>query len=233
MVTANSRDDLVKIFILNKPYLVPGEATIMQAIEFAGYQMIRGCGCRGGVCGACSVLYRMPDHVKLYSALACQTKVQENMQLLQVPYFPVNKALYRLESLKASAEQVLELYPEIIQCMGCNTCTKICPMEIHVMNGISEILTGSIEAVSRRSIGCTMCGLCAAQCPAGLAPYMYFLLCRRLDGRHIKPAFLDVPPRVEEIERGKYDDELAELTAMSQDVLKQRYQEAQKDRRNI
>jgi len=233
MTTVMNRDDLVKIFIMNKYYFVPSEATIMQAIEFSGYQFVRGCGCRGGVCGACSVVYRMPDRSQLITGLACQSRVQENMQLLQIPFFPVNKARYQLDSLEASVEQVLSLYPDITKCMGCNACTESCPMGINVMNGISEILKGNTEAVSILSIGCTMCGLCAARCPVGLAPYLYFLLCRRLDGRHIKKPFVDVPPRIEEIESGKYDSELSKLVAMNQDELKQLYQEAQKDKRII
>ena len=233
MATVVNRGDLIKIYILNKCYSVPGEATIMQAMEFSGYQLIRGCGCRGGVCGACSVVYRIPGQFELISGLACQTGVQENMRLLQIPFFPVNKAIYQLDSLEASSEQMLSLYPDIAKCMGCNTCTKICPMEINVMNGISEILTGDIEAVSKRSIGCTMCGLCAAFCPAGLAPYLYFLLCRRMDGRHIKKPFIDVPPRIQEIESRKYDPELSKLTAMGQDELRRLYEEAQKDKKIV
>ena len=233
MAAAENRNELIKIFILNKCYSVPGEATIMQAMEFAGYQLIRGCGCRGGVCGACSVVYRIPGHFELISGLACQTRIQENMQILQIPFFPVNKTRYHIDSLEASPEQVLSLYPGIVKCMGCSTCTKICPMEINVMNGISEILTGDIGAVSKRSIGCTMCGLCAAFCPAGLSPFLYFLLCRRLDGRHIKKPFIDVPPRIQEIESGKYDSEMSRLTGMSRDKLKRLYEEAQKDKRII
>jgi ferredoxin len=233
MTTAMNRDDLVKISIMNKSYFVPGEATIMQAMEFSGYQFVRGCGCRGGVCGACSVVYRMPGRSELMTGLACQSRVLENMQLLQIPFFPVNKAQYRLDLLEASVEQVRALYPDITRCMGCNACTETCPMEIDVMNGISEILKSDIEAVSIRSTGCTMCGLCAARCPAGLAPYLYFLLCRRLDGRHIKKPFVDVLPRIEEIESGTYEEELSRLVAMNPDELKQLYQEAQKDKRII
>jgi ferredoxin len=233
MGTANHGGDLVKIQILNKTYWVPSEATIMQAIEFAGHRFIRGCGCRGGVCGACSVIFRLPNHFELQTGLACQTKVVENMQLLQVPYFPVNKSIYALESLEVSTEQILALYPEVANCMGCNTCTKSCPMEINVMGALSQMLQGNIEEVSRLSVGCAMCGLCAARCPVGLTPYLYFLLCRRLDGRHIKVPFIDVRARVEEIARGTYDEELNKLVAMTTDELKQLYQEAQRDKRII
>ena len=46
--------EMIPVYIMGKQYMVPEALTIMKAIEYAGYQFIRGCGCRGGVCGACS-----------------------------------------------------------------------------------------------------------------------------------------------------------------------------------
>ncbi len=43
--------NLVPIFIMGKRYLVPDSLTIQKAMEYAGYQLIRGCGCRGGATG--------------------------------------------------------------------------------------------------------------------------------------------------------------------------------------
>ena len=40
-----------RIYIQGKKYEVPAGLTIMKSIEYAGYQIKRGCGCRGGVCG--------------------------------------------------------------------------------------------------------------------------------------------------------------------------------------
>lgn len=48
-------EEKVKIFIMGKAYQVPKGLTIMKAMEHAGYQFIRGCGCRGGFCGACAL----------------------------------------------------------------------------------------------------------------------------------------------------------------------------------
>ena len=39
---------MVDVFILGKKYSVPSTLTIMDAMEYAGYQLIRGCGCRSG-----------------------------------------------------------------------------------------------------------------------------------------------------------------------------------------
>lgn len=228
------KHDFLEIVILNKRYFVPSEATVMQAIEYAGYQFtVRGCGCRGGVCGACACVFRLPDQVELVTGLACQTKVIEGMQVLQMPFFPVNKTSYQLEELEATNAQVMELYPDIAKCMGCNTCTKSCPMDINVMETMADILKGNIEKVSADTVGCTMCGLCATRCPVGLTPYLYTMLCRRLDGRHIKKAFIDIPPRIKEIEEGKYAEELDQLMEITHEELKVLYTEAQNDKRII
>ena len=52
-------EDMVKIYIAGKMYEVPASLTIMNAMEYAGYQHKRGCGCRAGFCGACATIYRI------------------------------------------------------------------------------------------------------------------------------------------------------------------------------
>ena len=48
--TVEAGASTVPIYIMGKQYQVPATLTIMKALEHAGYQYIRGCGCRGGVC---------------------------------------------------------------------------------------------------------------------------------------------------------------------------------------
>ena len=52
-------EKLVNIFLFGKKYEVPENLTIMTAMEYAGYQLVRGCGCRNGFCGACATIYRI------------------------------------------------------------------------------------------------------------------------------------------------------------------------------
>ncbi len=66
-------DSLVPIYIMGKRYEVPQGLTIMSALEWAGYQLIRGCGCRGGFCGACATVYRVPGNFRIHVGMACQT----------------------------------------------------------------------------------------------------------------------------------------------------------------
>ena len=82
-------EEKVAIYIMGKRYEVPRNLTIMKAMEYAGLRFIRGCGCRGGFCGACGTVYRIKGDYKLKAGLACQQVVEEDMYLTQMPFFPV------------------------------------------------------------------------------------------------------------------------------------------------
>src|SRR3989337_213642 len=90
----------VPIFIVGKGCESPASLTIQKAMEYAGYQLIRGCGCRGGICGACGTVYRFPGSYKIEIGLACQTVVQPNMYLTQIPFFPAVKKAYDIQEIK-------------------------------------------------------------------------------------------------------------------------------------
>lgn len=219
------RTDLIPIFIMGKKYDVPSTLTIQKALEFAGYQLIRGCGCRGGICGACATVYRKPGSPKIFVGLACQTVVEPNMYLTMVPFFPANRAVYNLEELKPDAQALMKAYPELAKCMGCNTCTKSCPMDIPVMEYISAALRGEVEQAAEMSMSCVMCGICASRCPAELGQYNIAILCRRLTGRHLRPRAAHVQEMVERIEAGRYEEMLNGLINADLETLRNLYVE--------
>jgi len=221
------RTDLVPIFIMGKRYNVPSTLTIQKAFEFAGYQLIRGCGCRGGICGACGTVYRLPGSPKIHVGLACQTVVEPNMYLSMVPFFPANRAIYDLEELTPEVTTLLKHYPELAKCMGCNTCTKSCPMDLEVMNYVSAAIAGDYHRVVELSIECVACGLCAARCPAELAPFNIALLIRRMVGRHLVQPSAQLAERLEEIKAGKFEKELQKLKNTDKSEIEKRYQELQ------
>src|SRR5512142_716878 len=95
--------EMIPIFIMGKRYQVPPSLTIMKAMEYAGYTLIRGVGCRGGFCGACGTVYRIKDDPKLYFGLACQTIARPEMYLVQIPFFPARRAEYDITRLKPEA----------------------------------------------------------------------------------------------------------------------------------
>ena len=215
---------MVDIYIMGKHYQVPEGMTILTALEYCGYRLIRGCGCRAGFCGACATVFKVKDDPQLKFDLACQKTIEPEMYLTQIPFFPATKALYELDELEATYEQILKLYPDIVKCFGCNTCTKTCPQELEVMWFMSDALRGDIKEVANKSFDCVMCGLCAARCPQGLVPYNIALLCRRVYGRHMAPRSKHLDDRIDEIDKGKFDAEVAKLKKMGQDELRRRYE---------
>lgn len=214
---------MTEIFIQGQRYDVPEGLTILRAFEWAGFHLKRGVGCRGGFCGACGTVYRIRGDYRLRYALACQTVVQPGMILGQIPFFPAQRVSYRLEDLQPSGETLLQLYPEILRCFGCNTCTKSCPQELDVLGYMAAALRGDVAMVADLSFDCIACGLCVARCPAELVPPNVALLARRLYGRYLAPPAAHLAQRVQEIEAGIFRQELSELKALSVDELKARY----------
>ncbi len=215
--------DMATIYVMGKPYEVPKDLTIMKAMEYAGYRFVRGCGCRGAFCGACGTVYRTSDDYRLKVGLACQEVVQDGMYLSEIPFFPGNKAIYDIEELTPTSESVLKLYPEVFRCLACNTCTKACPQDIEVMEYIQAALRGDIAKAADLSFDCLLCGLCAARCPAEIVQYNVALLCRRLCARHIAPKSAHLEKRLEEVEKGKFDKDIAKLMDMDEPELADLY----------
>jgi heterodisulfide reductase subunit C len=216
---------LIDIYIMGRRCSVPEGLTILTALEYCGYRMIRGCGCRAGFCGACATIYNFKNDPQLRYDLACQKTVEPDMYLVQVPFFPAVKALYNLEKIEATDRQILSLYPDLVKCFGCNTCTKTCPQDLEVMWFVSDALRGDIREVADKSFDCLMCGLCAARCPQGLVPYNLALLCRRLYGRYLAPASRHLEDRIAEIEAGKFDAEIDKLKSTEEKELRRMYDE--------
>lgn len=216
-------DGMATIYVMGKKYEVPDNLTIMKAMEYAGYRLIRGCGCRGAFCGACGTVYRTEDDYRLRVGLACQEMVQDGMYLTEIPFFPAKKAIYDIEELKPTSETVLRLYPEVFRCLSCNTCTKVCPQDIEVMEYIQVALRGDIAKAADLSFDCLLCGLCAARCPAEIVQYHVALLCRRLYASHIAPRAPHLAKRVKEVEKGKFNKELDKLMKMDEKELAKLY----------
>jgi len=213
----------VPVYLMGKQYNVPPNLTIMKAMEWAGYTLVRGVGCRGGFCGACATVYRIKGDPRLHFALSCQTVVQPEMYLGQIPFFPAQRASYDIASLKPVASTIFQTYPELLRCLGCGTCTKACPQELDVKGYMAAAMRGDIAAVAQMSFDCIMCGLCAARCPAEEAQYNVAILARRLYGRYLLPRSEHLSNRLAEIESGQYDAELEQLRSMDVGALQERY----------
>ncbi len=215
--------DMVTVFLMGKKYEVPSDLTIMTAMEYAGYKLIRSCGCRNGFCGACATIYRIKGDNTLKTALACQTQVQDGMYVATLPFFPLDKRTYDIENIKPEQQIMMQLYPEIYSCIGCNACTKACPQELKVMQYIAHAQRGEFEKCAELSFDCVMCGICASRCPAEISHPQVALLARRLYGKYVAPKSQHLADRVQEIADGKFKEIIENLMQKPIEEIKELY----------
>ena len=205
-----SEVEMVPIYIMGKRYVVPDALTIMGALEYAGYKLIRGVGCRAAFCGACATVYRVENDPKLYIGLACGTQVQPGMHLTQIPFYPADRAHYQLDKLEPTFSTLVKLYPQVLKCLGCGTCTKSCPQDLQVKDYMAAAMRGDIA-------------MCVSRCPAEEAQPNIAILARRLYGSYLAPKAQHLAERVAEIQAGKFDEGLARIKALPDAELRQIY----------
>ncbi|MBC8384641.1 MAG: 4Fe-4S ferredoxin [Candidatus Cloacimonetes bacterium] len=215
--------EMVMVFIMGEAHTVPASATIIQAFEYAGYQLKKGIGCREGFCGACATVYREKGDYRLKGGLGCQTVVTDGMVLAQIPFVPAEKPLYKINEISPDIDTIKSLFPTVFRCVACSTCSKACPQEIKVMDYIQALKRGDIARAADLSFDCIRCGLCALRCPSEIVQYNAATLAQRLYGKYLAPKSPEVEEMINEIEEGKYDKELTELTIANRDELSKKY----------
>ena len=204
-------EKMVNVYFFGKKYEVPQSLTIMKAMEYAGYQLIRGCGCRNGCCGACATLYRIKGQTELKTCLACQQQVEEGMYVATLPFFPLVKQVYDIQKVKPTEQIMMQLYPEIYSCIGCNACSKACPQSLKTMQYIAYAQRGEYEKCAEESFDCVMCGICSSRCPAGISHPQVAILARRLYGKYIAPETKHLLDRVAEINNGEHNESVSKI----------------------
>lgn len=215
--------EMVSVYLMGKKYEVPGDLTIMTAMEYAGYELVRGCGCRNGFCGACSTIYRVKGQTELHACLACQTKVEPDMYVATLPFFPLVKKEYDMEKIKPEQAVMMQLYPEIYSCVGCNACTKACTQSLNVMQYIAYAQRGEFDKCAEESFDCVMCGVCSSRCPAGISHPQVAELARRINGKYIQPESKHLTDRVNEINEGICEELIQSIMKKSLDEIKELY----------
>ncbi len=201
----------VTIYLFGKQFQAPDNLTIIKAIEYCGYELTRGVGCRHGFCGACATIYRIKGERELHYCLACETKIQDQMYIATMPFFPLEKQVYDIEKVKPEQALIMQLYPEVYACVGCNACTKACPQGLNTMQYIAYAQRGDFKACADESFDCVMCGCCSSRCPAGISHPQVAMLARRMNGKYIAKDAKHLVDRVNEIHNG---DLLGDVTAL-------------------
>ena len=133
------------------------------------------------------------------------------MYVATLPFFPLVKAVYDMEKIKPTQQIMMQLYPEIYACVGCNACTKACTQGLNVMQYIAYAQRGEYEKCAEESFDCVMCGVCSSRCPAGISHPQVAMLARRLNGKYLAPHCAHLDERIEEINEGKFESLLEDL----------------------
>ncbi len=214
---------MLNVFLYGKKYEIPAGMTIMEAMEYAGYRLVRGIGCRNGFCGACATVYRIKGDRELKACLACSTTVEDNMYIATLPFFPLVKEVYDIEKVRPDEQIMMQLYPEIYSCVGCNACTKTCSQGLNVMQYIAHAQRGEYEKCAEMSFDCVMCGICSARCPAGISHPQVAMLARRLNGKYLAPEAVHLTERVKEIEDGLCTEAIETLMEKPIEEIKELY----------
>ena len=142
--------EMVNVYFFGKKIYGSGRTDHYDGHGICRYKLVRGCGCRHGFCGACATIYRIKGKNELKTCLACQTQVQEGMYVASIPFFPTDKRTYDIEEIKPTEQIMMELYPEIYSCIGCNACTKACTQDLNVMQYIAYAQRGEFEKMRGR-----------------------------------------------------------------------------------
>ncbi len=211
------------LYIMGNAYRVPAGYTIMACMEYAGFQLTRGCGCRGAVCGACAVLYRVGNSPTWQVGLACQTLTQDAMTFLFLPYHEGQQKQYCAQETTCTLANIQVLHPRLAHCNACNTCTKSCPMGIKVLGYIQALRQENFEKMRKISQECILCGLCAVRCPQNVAPMNVALTARRLYTQEKYNPTAAFAKAIDHAQQGAWQEDITRYKNMSHKELRQIY----------
>ncbi len=213
------------------PYSVAPRRTVLAALESVGVSFVRGIGCRGGVCGACTILYRIKGKPEFKAALICQEEVEEGMEILPLPYIPQKKVRHDmvLPDGESPEYRVRRLYPEVNDCVMCGECTRLCPVNIDVMSYVGMIKRGDLAGAARESFTCIQCQACVLRCPSQISQPNAALAARRFHGCFNETPADHLTKAVEKIESGHYKSIFRRLRRLDQDELRAMYQRRERE----
>ncbi len=190
-------------------HAINGESgtSLLQAWVAAGLPLVGNVGCMGqGVCGACRVLVRRPNERLAQTGLACETLVEEGMQVAFINISrqrrPHSYDLHALGDSWDAIARIDEIFPEATRCRHCGGCDAACPKGIEVEKMVNLAAVGQTLAAAELFDDCVQCNLCVAACPEHIDPAHLGQLVRRMTASMtLRPS--DLIMRLHELEAGE------------------------------
>ncbi len=204
----------VQIKLAGVAYQVPEGVTLLMACWYAGIDLVKGAGCLGGVCGACTATCKVPDKANPWAApktvLGCQTTVEEGMEIILSPLDWPQKPTYKMAELDDPAEALFTIYPETRRCTNCDACTMVCPQDIPVRAAMRKMMNKQFDEVAPAFDECVMCGFCTMVCEVAIAPNLLGIYARKAVTKdHPTPVELQAAQTT--VESGVLNDDWAVL----------------------
>jgi len=152
------------------------------------------------------VMVRRDGEQEVKTALACETLVEDGMQVAFLDYFSEpERHVYRIEDIGDSwhaLRTISETFPEAAHCRHCSGCDRACPKGLDVQRGVNLAVAGDLAEASRVFDECVMCNLCTLACPEHIRPNHLGLFVRRMIAAYsLRPA--NLMWRLQQIESGE------------------------------
>jgi len=170
---------MVNVTLSGQPHRVPEGVTVLQALWYVGTPVLKGAGCLGGACGACTTTYTVPNAMGPKTGLGCQLTVSEGMGINLYPIDAPTKPTYKMAELDDPTESLFSIYPETRRCTNCDACTTVCPQDIPVRSTVRQMMNKQFDEVSAAFDECVNCNFCTMVCEVNIAPNLLGLYARK------------------------------------------------------
>lgn len=205
MTTTTDAEQPIEITVNGTRLAVHPGRSIILALWKGNYPLYKGASCLEGVCGSCRIMVRYANSSEVKMALACQTDVEPNMQVV-FPQFPEEiPHYYQLQhnaAPQAIRKQFRETFPQSSHCRHCHGCNVACPKRIDVEAGVQLANEGKFGEAGEHFMRCIMCDLCTTSCPENIAPNYVALFARRTAAIS-QPLPKNLAARLEALQRGE------------------------------
>jgi len=186
---------------------VSANHSLIQALWKTGHPNFKSASCLEGVCGSCRIMVKYHDQPDVSMALACQSRVEAEMQVVFPQYLEKQSSTllnhrYQLQLSSESEQQLKRTFPEAAHCRHCHGCTVACPKGIDVEQGVKLANEGKLAAAGDLFINCVMCDLCSTSCPEDIAPNYVALFARRTSAFN-QPTPPNLANRLQALQRGE------------------------------
>ena len=146
-------ENLLTLTIDGHEVKASADSSIIQAYARSGNAITANVGCMGqGVCGSCRCMIRKEGEREVTTALACETKVEEGMQVSFLDYFiPEHIQYYDVGEIGDGwnwLDDTAKAFPEAQNCRHCGGCNRACPKGLQVENGVAQVVSGDFGAAA-------------------------------------------------------------------------------------